>query len=58
MQVEEKVINNLVGDTAKEGTKGKVDIVGVWGSTVHHLDDLPYNPRETFPHVYGFFRKK
>jgi hypothetical protein len=35
-----------------------VNFVSIWGSTLHHLDDLPYNPTEYFPHVYGNFRKK
>jgi deoxyribodipyrimidine photo-lyase len=30
----------------------------VWGSTLHHLDDLPYNPKEYLPHIYGKFREK
>jgi len=35
-----------------------VDFVVVWGSTLHHIDDMPYNPLEYFPPVYGNFRKK
>jgi hypothetical protein len=35
-----------------------VSIESVWGSTLHHLDDLPYNPREYLPHIYGKFREK
>ena len=30
----------------------------IWGSTLHHIEDLPYDPQEYFPHVYGNFRKK
>lgn len=33
-------------------------VVQIWGSTLHHIDDLPYDPIEYCPHVYGFFRKK
>ena len=25
---------------------------------MHHIDDLPYDPVEYFPHVYGNMRKK
>lgn len=25
---------------------------------MHHIDDLPYDPREYFPHTYGNMRKK
>lgn len=34
------------------------DIISIWGSTLHHIDDLPYDPHEYFPHTYGFMRKK
>ncbi len=34
------------------------EIEEVWGSTLYHIDDLPYNPREHLPHVYGRFRTK
>jgi hypothetical protein len=30
----------------------------VWGSTLHHIDDMPYNPKEYLPHIYGKFREK
>ena len=30
----------------------------IWNSTLHHIDDLPYDPVEYFPHVYGNMRKK
>ena len=32
--------------------------VPIWNSTLHHIDDLPYDPVEYFPHVYGNMRKK
>ena len=34
------------------------NIVSIWGSTLHHIDDLPYDPHNYFPHTYGFMRKK
>ena len=34
------------------------DMVPIWGSTLHHMDDLPYDPVEYFPHTYGNMRKK
>ena len=34
------------------------NMVPIWGSTLHHIDDLPYDPHEYFPHTYGFMRKK
>lgn len=39
-------------------TPFSIDFVSVWGSTLHHIDDLPYDPVEYFPHIYGNFRKK
>ena len=35
-----------------------VDFVSLWGSTLHHIDDMPYDPVEYMPHIYGNFRKK
>lgn len=32
--------------------------MSIWGSTLHHIDDLPYDPFEYFPHTYGNMRKK
>jgi len=34
------------------------NVVPIWGCTLHHIDDLPYDPRDYFPHTYGFMRKK
>jgi hypothetical protein len=34
-----------------------INFVSLWGSTLHHIDDLPYNPLEYLPHVYTSFRK-
>jgi len=33
-----------------------VDFVNLWGSTLYHIDDMPYDPIVYFPHVYGNFR--
>ena len=30
----------------------------MWGSCLHHIDDLPYDPKEYLPHIYGKFREK
>lgn len=42
---------------AKLGEAG-VDYMPIWGNTIHHIDDLPYDPIEYFPHTYGNMRKK
>ena len=34
------------------------NVVPIWGCTLHHIDDLPYDPHDYFPHTYGFMRKK
>ena len=36
----------------------KVNFMKIWGSTLHHIDDLPYDPFEYYPHTYGVSRKK
>ena len=41
-----------------ESTKAKCQFVSLWGSTLHHIDDLPFDPVEYFPHVYGNYRRK
>jgi deoxyribodipyrimidine photo-lyase len=50
-KVEDKVIESLLK------ANKDINFVSLWGSTLHHIDDLPYNPLEYFPHVYGNFRK-
>ena len=52
LRVENQVISEI------QAQHKNVDFVSVWGSTLHHIDDLPYKPLEYFPHVYGNFRKK
>ncbi len=36
----------------------KVQIENLWGSTIYHIDDLPYKAGEELPHIYGKFREK
>lgn len=36
----------------------KAKIVDMWGSTIYHVDDLPFKPKEYLPHIYGKFREK
>lgn len=43
---------------AKSSKSFSAQIESVWGNTLHHLDDLPYNPNEYLPHIYGKFREK
>lgn len=50
LDVEEAVKQAL---TAKDP---KVKIQSIWGSTIYHIDDLPYKPATELPHVYGRFR--
>ena len=47
IKVEEKVQQN-------KGAKYQ----SIWGSTLHHIDDIGYNPKEYLPHIYGKFREK
>jgi deoxyribodipyrimidine photo-lyase len=49
LAVEDQVIAALLSSNAN------VDFVSVWGSTLHHVDDLPYNPRKYLPNVYTKF---
>ena len=30
-----------------------LNMVGIWGSTLHNVDDLPYDPHDYFPLAYG-----
>ena len=36
----------------------KVQIESIWGSTIYHIDDLPYKAGTELPHIYGKFREK
>ena len=42
----------------KAKSEYNVNIDKVWGSTLHHLDDLSYDPVDYLPHIYGKFREK
>lgn len=53
---EELKVEALVKEKLGEGHGA--DIVPIWGCTLHHIDDLPYDPVEYFPHTYGNMRKK
>lgn len=54
---EERRVENALKKKLKEGGNS-VDFVSIWGSTLHHIDDMPYDPVEYFPHIYGNFRKR
>jgi len=45
-----------VEKAVKDNCKG-AEIVSLWGSTVLHLDDLGFHPKD-LPHIYGKFREK
>ena len=51
LQVEAKVVKSIRKNISTE-------IESVWGNTLHHIDDLDYNPKEYLPHIYGKFREK
>jgi deoxyribodipyrimidine photo-lyase len=42
----------------KAKSEYNVNVDKVWGSTLHHLDDLSYDPVDYLPHIYGKFREK
>lgn len=54
---EERFVEDQIKEQM-ESTKAKCQFVSIWGSTIHHIDDLPYDPVEYFPHVYGNMKKK
>lgn len=33
-------------------------MTSVWGLTLHHKDDMDYDPNEYLPHIYGKFRER
>lgn len=56
---EERRVENALKTKLQEGMPPfGIDFVNLWGSTLHHIDDLSYDPVEYFPHIYGNFRKK
>jgi len=57
LKVEEGLVKAMKNLAAKEKDLS-VKIESVWGSTLYHIDDLPYQPKEYLPHIYGKFREK
>ena len=53
---EETDIENAVKEAIKKKDP-KIQIESIWGSTLYHLDDVPFKP-ENLPHIYGKFREK
>jgi len=47
---------NLVQSLRETGHS--VAVKSLWGSTLHHIHDLPYNPNEFLPHVYGELKRE
>jgi hypothetical protein len=35
----------------------KTRLRGLWSSTLHHFEDLTFNPRDKFTHIFGEYRK-
>jgi hypothetical protein len=58
LKIEDKVKKNieLLAKNNKEPLTAKVE--SVWGLTLHHLNDLDYDPNEYLPHIYGKFRER
>jgi len=52
LTVEDNLVKSL------KDSKHSVSVESVWGSTLHHIDDIPYNPKDYLPHIYGKFREK
>ena len=50
---EEVRIEEKVNDAAPN-----LNSIGIWGSTLHHIDDLPYDPHDYFPQAYGVMIQK
>lgn len=48
MKVEDSLIATIKG----------ADFVSVWGSTMYHIDDLPFNVKTYFPHIFGNLKKR
>lgn len=56
LKIEQALISSVNSMARKNSISASVE--SVWGSTLHHLDDMPYDPNEQLPHVYGRFRDK
>lgn len=54
---EERHVEDLVMKELR-GTGVDCQFEPIWGSTLHHIDDLPYDPKDTFSINYGGFRLK
>ena len=52
---QETRVEQAVHKSAREVSS--TDFVPIWGSTLHHLDDVPFTPGETMPFAYGYYRK-
>ena len=50
-KVEEQLLESL------EAKGADVRLMPIWNSTLHHIDDLPYDPAEYCAHGYSNFRK-
>ena len=52
--------SNVKKGLQKAGEKldTSVSLDSIWGLTMHHLNDLDYNPLEYLPHIYGKFRER
>ena len=55
MQEYRKVEDNL--EKKLETKEIDFQLMPVWNSTLHHIDDLSYDPAEYCAHGYGNFRK-
>ena len=49
---------NVEKALAKKLDKENNELTSVWGLTLHHKDDMDYNPNEYLPHIYGKFRER
>ena len=56
MQEYRKVEDNL--EKKLEAKEVDFQLMPVWNSTLHHIDDLSYDPAEYCAHGYGNFRKQ
>ena len=54
---EERFVESAV-QSEIEATGVECQFAAVWGSTLNHIDDLPYDPVEYFPHNYSGMRTK
>lgn len=50
-------VRKAASDLAAKDQGLSIQIESVWGSTLYHIDDLPFKPKEYLQHIYGRFRK-